>query len=91
MVLLGMEDAYSQHPTGYTCTVCGGIAVVDTDDTYLCAVDAIAAMSGASGSRSDTPLVAGPERAVLVDLTDVGEVRSTRPRRHRTASFLIRH
>ncbi len=46
MFEVGMEDTYPQHPTGYTCTVCGGDAVVDTDGTYLCAVDAIAAMGG---------------------------------------------
>ena len=90
-MLLGMEDTYPQHPTGYTCTVCGGIAVVDTDDMYLCAVDAIAAMGGDSDSGSDTPLVAGPERGVLVDLTSPTSVRSTTARRHRIASFLIRH
>ena len=40
-----MEDTLTQHPTGYVCQICDGIAVVDMDnDTYLCAEHAIEAM-----------------------------------------------
>jgi hypothetical protein len=86
-----MGDTSPQHPTGYTCTVCGRIAVADTDGTYLCAVDAIAAMIGDADTECDTPFDAGPERAVLVDLTDVGEVRPTRTRRHRVVPSRLNH
>ena len=33
-----------QHATGYTCLLCGGVAVVDIDGDYLCAEHAIEAM-----------------------------------------------
>lgn len=41
-----MEGINSQYPTGFTCDVCGGIAVVDIDDGdhYLCAPHAIEPM-----------------------------------------------
>jgi len=35
----------TQHPTGFICDVCEGIAVVDLDGTYLCAEHAIDAMT----------------------------------------------
>ncbi len=34
----------TQHATGYTCRMCGGVAVVDIDGGYLCAEHAIEAM-----------------------------------------------
>ena len=34
----------TQHATGYTCHECGGVAVVDIDGDYLCAVHAIETM-----------------------------------------------
>jgi len=39
----GMEGIYTQYPTGFSCDVCDGIAVVDVDDGdhYLCAAHAI--------------------------------------------------
>ena len=38
-----MEGIYSQYPTGFSCDVCDGIAVVDVNDgeNYLCAAHAI--------------------------------------------------
>jgi len=38
-----MEGIYTQYPTGFSCNVCGGIAVVDVDDGdhYLCSAHAI--------------------------------------------------
>ena len=38
-----MEGIYTQYPTGFSCGVCGGIAVVDVDDGdhYLCSAHAI--------------------------------------------------
>jgi len=38
-----MEGIYTQYPTGFSCDVCDGIAVVDVDDGdhYLCAAHAI--------------------------------------------------
>ena len=40
-----MEGMETQHATGYTCLVCGGVAVVDIDGGYLCAQHAIEAMT----------------------------------------------
>jgi len=42
----GMEGIYTQYPTGFSCDVCGGIAVVDVDDGdhYLCSAHAIEPM-----------------------------------------------
>ena len=39
----GMEGIYTQYPTGFSCDVCDGIAVVEVDDGdhYLCAAHAI--------------------------------------------------
>ena len=34
----------TQHATGYTCLLCGGVAVVDIDGNYLCAAHVIEAM-----------------------------------------------
>jgi hypothetical protein len=38
-----MEGIYTQYPTGFSCDICGGIAVVEVDDGdhYLCAKHAI--------------------------------------------------
>jgi hypothetical protein len=39
-----MEGMGKQHVIGYTCLLCGGVAVVDIDGGYLCAAHAIEAM-----------------------------------------------
>jgi len=57
MIPVGMEDIESQHETGHICTVCGGIAVVDLDDGYLCAGDAVEAMATID-LRAEGPVVA---------------------------------
>jgi hypothetical protein len=44
MLAVGMEAMDTQHATGFTCSICGGTAVVDVDDGYLCARHAIEAM-----------------------------------------------
>jgi hypothetical protein len=44
MLAVGMEGMNTQHATGYTCLLCGGVAVVDIDGGYLCALHAIEAM-----------------------------------------------
>lgn len=36
----------TQHPTGFICYICDGIAVVELGDEYLCAEHAIDAMTG---------------------------------------------
>jgi hypothetical protein len=36
-----MEGMNTQHATGYTCLLCGGVAVVDIGGGYLCARHAI--------------------------------------------------
>ena len=44
MLAGGMEGMSKQHATGYTCRMCGGVAVVDIDDHYLCTKHAIEMM-----------------------------------------------
>jgi hypothetical protein len=41
----GMEGTNTQHPTGFVCRICEGVAVVDLDGDYLCAAHAIEAMT----------------------------------------------
>ena len=41
----GMEGMSTQHPTGFICYICEGVAVVDLDGKYLCAEHAIDAMT----------------------------------------------
>lgn len=36
----------TQHPTGFICHICEGIAVVELEGQYLCAEHAIEAMTG---------------------------------------------
>jgi hypothetical protein len=40
-----MEGMSTQHPTGFICYICEGIAVVELDGQYLCAEHAIDAMT----------------------------------------------
>jgi len=40
-----MEGQSTQHPTGYVCRICDGVAVVEIDGEYLCAAHAIEAMT----------------------------------------------
>ncbi len=35
----------TQHPTGFICRICEGIAVVEIADGYLCAAHALDAMT----------------------------------------------
>lgn len=35
----------TQHPTGFVCRICDGIAVVELDGEFLCAEHAIEAMT----------------------------------------------
>ena len=44
-MFLGMEGTNTQHPTGFICRVCEGVAVVELDGEYLCAGHAIEAMT----------------------------------------------
>jgi hypothetical protein len=39
-----MEGMSTQHPTGFICGICEGVAVVDIDGGYPCAQRAIEAM-----------------------------------------------
>ncbi len=41
----GMEGMNTQHPTGFVCYICEGIAVVELGDKYLCAEHAIESMA----------------------------------------------
>jgi hypothetical protein len=40
-----MEGMSTQHPTGFICYICEGIAVVELEGQYLCAEHAIKAMT----------------------------------------------
>jgi len=77
-----MEDTYPQPPTGHSCTSCGGIADVEMDGIYLCARDALRTMGANPQAERDPPTPAGRGSVVLVDLTDVGEIKSTRADGH---------
>ena len=66
---VGMQDTYPQHPTGYVCILCGGIAVMDADGTYLCAPDAISFL----GAEIES------ECGVLVRSTRVADIHSNSP------------
>jgi len=54
-----MEGIYTQYPTGFSCDVCDGIAVVDVNDGdhYLCAAHAIEPMMEID-LAGDEPIVA---------------------------------
>ena len=68
-----MEGIYSQYPTGFTCDVCGGIAVVDIDDGghYLCAPHAIEPMMeiDLTGDRPIVVVASAPAPASEVVVT----------------------
>ncbi len=44
-MVVGMEGTDTQHPTGFICRICEGVAVVEIDGDYLCAAHAIEAMT----------------------------------------------
>lgn len=54
-----MEGICTQYPTGFSCDVCDGVAVVDVNDgdNYLCAVHAIEPMIEID-LAADEPIVA---------------------------------
>ncbi len=85
-----MEDTYPQHPTGYVCIFCGDIAVMDADGTYLCAPDAIRFVGAEIEPECELPVSAELQSEVLVDLIDVGEIRSTSVVNTHSNSPLIR-
>ena len=57
-----MEGIYTQYPTGFSCDVCDGIAVVDGDDGnhYLCAAHALEPVLEIN-LTGDEPLVTGAD------------------------------
>ena len=57
-----MEGIYTQYPTGFSCDVCDGIAVVDVNDgeNYLCAAHAIEPTTEIDLARSE-PIVVGAD------------------------------
>jgi len=53
-----MEGMNTQHTTGYACRMCGGVAVVDIGDGYLCATHAIEEMMAITiDLRAGEPIV----------------------------------
>ena len=49
----------TQHPTGFICYICEGIAVVELEGRYLCAEHAIEAMTNIEiDLRGEQPAVA---------------------------------
>lgn len=59
ILVTGMEGIYTQYPTGFSCDVCDGNAVVDVNDgdRYLCAAHAIEPMMKLD-LTGDEPIVA---------------------------------
>jgi len=53
MIQSGMEDTYTKHTTGYTCSVCGGDAVAEIVGNYLCGNHAIDYMTLSIDLRKD--------------------------------------
>jgi hypothetical protein len=53
MIRVDMESTYRQTPTGYICTVCGGIAVMEAGGLYLCAPDALRSLGVSPESDCD--------------------------------------
>ena len=54
-----MERMSTQHPTGFICYICEGIAVVELEGRYLCAEHAIEAMTNIEiDLRGEQPAVA---------------------------------
>ncbi|MCJ7780719.1 MAG: hypothetical protein MUQ27_07825 [Acidimicrobiia bacterium] len=51
-----MEATTTQHPTGFICSICEGIAVVELDGGYLCARHGIEAMVMVD-LRAEEPIV----------------------------------
>jgi len=87
---VAMKDTYPQHPTGYVCILCGGIAVMDADGTYLCEPDAIGFLGAEIEPECGTPATLGAQPARFADLTDVGQVKSKSVAEIRPRSPLIR-
>jgi hypothetical protein len=56
MLIVGMEGTTTQHPTGFICSICEGIAVVELDGNYLCARHGIEAMVTVD-LRAEEPIV----------------------------------
>ena len=56
MLIVGMEGTTTQHPTGFICGICEGIAVVELDGDYLCARHGIEAMVTVD-LRAEEPIV----------------------------------
>jgi hypothetical protein len=75
-----MEGINTQYPTGFSCGVCDGIAVVDVNDgeNYLCAAHAIEGVMEIDLTR-DEPIVSVAEApAPASDVIMIG-ARSTAP------------
>jgi len=50
-----------QHPTGFVCYICEGIAVVELEGDYLCAEHAIEAMANIEiDLRAEVPISSAP-------------------------------
>jgi hypothetical protein len=75
-----MEGIYTQHPTGFSCDVCGGIAVIDVDDGdhYLCAAHAIEPMMEINVTE-DEPIVTMADRQEPASSVVMIDARSTVP------------
>jgi hypothetical protein len=60
-MFLGMEGTNTQHPTGFVCSICDGVAVVELDGDYLCAAHAIEAMTTIQiDLRAEEPAIGAP-------------------------------
>ncbi len=70
MMPTGMEHIYQQHPTGYSCAVCGGLATTERGTNHLWAAPATETKQPASTTRRSIP-VSEPATPVVVDTVPV--------------------
>lgn len=70
----GMEGIYTQYPTGFSCDVCDGIAVVEVDDGdhYLCAAHAIEPVMEINLTEDEPIVTVADEPAPASDDTTIG-------------------
>ncbi|MGB9357930.1 MAG: hypothetical protein WCC01_05160 [Acidimicrobiia bacterium] len=75
-----MEGIYTQYPTGFSCDVCDGIAVVDVNDgeNYLCAAHAIEPTMEIDLTRDEPIVTVADALAPASNVIMIG-ARSTAP------------
>lgn len=85
-----MGNTYPQYATGYVCILCGGIAVLDANGTYLCAPDGIEFLGAGTQPECGALTCATWQLAEQVDLSNAGRARTTKLADTHLTSPLIR-